>query len=167
MITSIKEFTEYWQNHSKATQKLLAALTDQSLSQKVSESDRTLARIAWHIVLTIPEMVERTGLKLNEPAPSASLPRTAQEILKGYNAVAGSLLEQVEKFWDDSTLQIEDNMYGQQWKRGLTLEILIDHEIHHRGQMTVLMRQAGLKVPGLFGPSREEWAEFGGSAPEI
>ncbi|MBI2416475.1 MAG: hypothetical protein HYV28_00920 [Ignavibacteriales bacterium] len=27
--------------------------------------------------------------------------------------------------------------------------------------MTVLMRQAGLKVPGAYGPSREEWAAYG------
>jgi uncharacterized damage-inducible protein DinB len=27
--------------------------------------------------------------------------------------------------------------------------------------MTVLMRQAGLKVPGIYGPSREEWSQFG------
>jgi uncharacterized damage-inducible protein DinB len=37
----------------------------------------------------------------------------------------------------------------------------MSHEIHHRGQMTVLMRQAGLKVPGVYGPSREEWTAYG------
>jgi uncharacterized damage-inducible protein DinB len=26
-----------------------------------------------------------------------------------------------------------------------------------RGQLTVLMRQADLKVPGVYGPSKEEW----------
>jgi len=38
---------------------------------------------------------------------------------------------------------------------------LITHQAHHRGQMTVLMRQAGLKVPGVYGPAREEWAAMG------
>jgi hypothetical protein len=33
--------------------------------------------------------------------------------------------------------------------------------------MTVLMRQAGLKVPGVYGPAREEWAGMGMQAPEI
>jgi hypothetical protein len=27
--------------------------------------------------------------------------------------------------------------------------------------MTVLMRQAGLVVPGVYGPAREEWAVYG------
>ena len=56
---------------------------------------------------------------------------------------------------------VEDDMYGQKWKRGLTLGILITHQIHHRGQMTVLMRQAELKVPGIYGPAYEEWAALG------
>ncbi|MBE0644676.1 MAG: hypothetical protein IH600_11400 [Bacteroidetes bacterium] len=28
-------------------------------------------------------------------------------------------------------------------------------------QLTVLMRQAGLLVPGIYGPSREEWSTYG------
>jgi uncharacterized damage-inducible protein DinB len=39
--------------------------------------------------------------------------------------------------------------------------MIIKHIIHHRGQMTVLMRQAGLKVPGVYGPAREEWEKIG------
>jgi uncharacterized damage-inducible protein DinB len=31
--------------------------------------------------------------------------------------------------------------------------------------MTVLMRQAGLRVPGVYGPSQEEWSQFGMEAP--
>ena len=38
---------------------------------------------------------------------------------------------------------------------------LINHQNHHRGQMTVLMRQAGLTVPGVYGPAKEEWATAG------
>jgi uncharacterized damage-inducible protein DinB len=49
----------------------------------------------------------------------------------------------------------------------MTLQILIRHEIHHRAQMTVLMRQAGLKVPGIYGPSRDEWQAMGMTPPEI
>jgi hypothetical protein len=31
----------------------------------------------------------------------------------------------------------------------------------------VLMRQAGLEIPGLYGPSRQEWAAFGMKPPAI
>ena len=58
-------------------------------------------------------------------------------------------------------------MYGEKWQRGLTLHILLQHEVHHRGQMTVLMRQAGLKVPNIYGPAKEGWAEYGADTPII
>jgi uncharacterized damage-inducible protein DinB len=48
-------------------------------------------------------------------------------------------------------------MYGETWKNGFSLWVLIAHQAHHRAQMIVLMREAGLKVPGVYGPSKEEW----------
>jgi uncharacterized damage-inducible protein DinB len=38
------------------------------------------------------------------------------------------------------------------------LHALVLHQVHNRGQMTVLMRQAGLVLPGVYGPTREEAA---------
>ena len=55
-------------------------------------------------------------------------------------------------------------MYGEKWPRGMSLSALMAHETHHRGQMTVLMRQAGLPVPGVYGPAKEEWAAMGAPA---
>ena len=49
----------------------------------------------------------------------------------------------------------------------LTLQILLFHQTHHRGQMTVLMRQAGLPVPGMYGPAKEDWAKYGMPTPTI
>jgi uncharacterized damage-inducible protein DinB len=33
--------------------------------------------------------------------------------------------------------------------------------------MTVLMREAGLDVPGVYGPARQEWAAFGMQPPSV
>jgi uncharacterized damage-inducible protein DinB len=58
-------------------------------------------------------------------------------------------------------------MYGEKWKRSATLLALIRHEIHHRGEMIALMRLAGLAVPGIYGPTREEWAQWGMEPPKV
>ena len=71
----------------------------------------------------------------------------------------------VKEQWTDETLLQEDNIYGETWKRGFTLLALNDHETHHFGQLTVLMRNAGLPVHGRFGPSKEEWAVYGMEQP--
>jgi uncharacterized damage-inducible protein DinB len=67
--------------------------------------------------------------------------------------------------WRDPMLDDELQMYGQTWKRRDVLMSLVVHQAHHRGQMTVLMRQAGLAVHGIYGPAREEWAKMNIPAP--
>ncbi len=167
MITSLADFEKNWANESRATLRLLDAVTDASLKQAVTPEDRTLGRVAWHITTSIHEMMGRTGLSLKGPAPDAPVPPTAAAIRAGYAEVAKSIVEQITSSWTDATLSIEDDMYGEKWKRGTTLMVLMHHEIHHRGQMTVLMRQAGLRVPGVYGPSREEWVNYGMPAPQV
>ena len=68
------------------------------------------------------------------------------------------MINALENKWTDASLDEEIPMYGQIWKKGNILSSLILHQAHHRGQITVLMRQAGLKVPGVYGPAKEEWA---------
>ena len=167
MFTKLTHFERAWQFESDATLKLLRALTDASLAQAVAPRERTLGRIAWHVTTSLPEMMERTGLRLAGPVAHAALPSTAAEIAAGYEAAAASLVPAIRSGWTDETLQQTDDMYGQRWKRGLTLTALVTHQAHHRGQMTVLMRQAGLRVPGLYGPAHEDWAGMGMQPPEV
>lgn len=67
--------------------------------------------------------------------------------------------------WSDAQLTDAINLYGQDFQKGRLLASLIRHQAHHRGQLTVLMRQVGLQVPGIYGPAREDWAAMG-RAPE-
>jgi len=167
MYRKIEDFLRAWETESAVTQKLMDALTDDSLRQEVMNGHRTLARIAWHIVTTIPEMTAKTGLAITAVSPDAPVPETAAAIRQSYAAVADELLKQVKAGWTDQTLEFEDEMYGEKWARGQSARVLIDHQTHHRGQMTVLMRQAGLKVPGVYGPSKEEWAGYGAPPPAV
>jgi uncharacterized damage-inducible protein DinB len=166
MFRRLADFEKTWSQESEATLKVLRALTDASLLQAVAPSDRTLGRIAWHLAQTIGEMLARTGLTIAGPAEHAPVPAAAAEIVAAYETAARSLQEQLVK-WDDAALLVEDDMYGERWPRGFTLFALVAHQSHHRGQMTVLLRQAGLAVPGVYGPAREEWAAFGMPVPPV
>jgi len=167
MFRKIEDFNQTWAYQSGATKKIFEAVSEEAKNTAVCDGHRTLARIAWHIVTTIPEMAGRTGLKIEGPEENDPPPETMDDIRKSYEIAADSLRDQVEKNWNDEDLLKEDDMYGEMWKRGSTLLIIIYHEIHHRGQMTVLLRQAGIKVPGVYGPAKEEWAAFGATPPEV
>ena len=166
MYLTIADFVTDWKYENEATLKVLNTLTDGSLGQKVSSEARTLGFLAWHIVLSMSEMGSKMGLQVTAPPEDSEQPEHASEIAKTYDISARSVLELVRRTWNDAALLEEVEMYGEKWKRGYALASLIRHEIHHRAQMTVLMRQAGLKVPGIYGPSREEWSQFGMPAPK-
>lgn len=165
MFRTIEDFLTNWGHESGSTQKVLDALTDASLAQEVSPEGRTLGRIAWHIVTTLDEMISQTGLVFEAASHEAAVPANAAEIADAYRSSSAAMVAAMKEQWTDATLTDMKDMYGEQWSVATILGILTSHQIHHRGQMTVLMRQAGLRVPGVYGPSREEWAEFGGVAP--
>lgn len=167
MFTSLEDFLTTWESESKVTQRILESLTDDSLHQEISSEDRTLGRIAWHIVTTIPEMTSRTGLNFDNFDENMPVPDSVKVIAEYYREVSTNMLSRIKEEWNDETLLEEREMYGEIWTIGATLTSLVYHQIHHRGQLTVLMRQAGLKVPGIYGPSREEWSQFGMQAPEV
>ena len=167
MFKTIEEFLINWGRESESTQKILDALTDKSLEQEVSPEDRTLGRIAWHIVTTLGEMMSRTGLDFEANPHDAAVPATAAEIAGAYRSTNEAMVAAIKEQWTDESLAELKEMYGEQWTIGTVLGILTVHQTHHRGQMTVLMRQAGLRVPGVYGPSREEWAAFGAEAPVV
>ncbi len=167
MVQSIDDFLSAFAADADKTKKYLAALTDASLGQSIAEGHRTLGRIAWHLAQTIPEMMSKTGLSPEGPGETDPVPASAGAIAAAYARAADSLLAEVKAHWTDDTLAVEDDLYGSKWPRGVTLQVLRDHEAHHRGQMSVLMRQAGLRVPGVYGPAKEEWGAIGMQAPAI
>ncbi|MCA0374188.1 MAG: DinB family protein [Gemmatimonadetes bacterium] len=167
MYQSLAPFLMSWQYEAENTLKLLDTLTDASLAQPMYPGGRTLGRLAWHITQTIPEMMNKTGLGVEGVDEHAPAPASAAEIAAAYRAASASLVARLSSQWTDATLTQEDDMYGMRWNRGTTLSILIVHQAHHRGQLTVLMRQAGLPVAGMYGPAMEEWAQMGMEPPPV
>jgi len=166
MYRTIQDFLNDWSQEYDSTLKVFKNLSDASLSQKVSQQGRSLGHVAWHIVLTLGEMGEKAGLKVDAPPEDAPDPSRALVITEAYEKGGTSLASEIKQKWTDGMLKEEILIYGEKWTRSAVLTSIVKHQIHHRAQMTVLMRQAGLPVPGIYGPSREEWSQFGMPAQE-
>ena len=166
MYYKISDFISDWTYESESTIKVFSNLTNESLTKKIHEKVRTAGRLAWHITASIPEMMNRTGFKIEEVKEDSTVSSNVSELVKVYKNISETLANQIKANWNDETLLKEDNMYGETWARGKTLAILITHQIHHRAQLTIVMRMLGLKVPGVYGPSSEEWAGMGMPAQE-
>jgi uncharacterized damage-inducible protein DinB len=166
MYQTIQDFMNDWKYENEATLKVFKDLTDASLNQKVTLDGRSLGFLAWHIVISLGEMGEKAGLKVIAPPEHSSTPMNASDIVAAYEKAGVSVASEVKEKWNNAMLLELIDMYGKKWTRAATLSSLVKHQIHHRAQMTVLMRQAGLKVPGVYGPSREEWSQFKMPAPQ-
>lgn len=173
MYRRLDDFRAQFQEEVDDTLKVLRAIPESAADQAVAPGHRTLRRLAWHLVESLVSLPVQIGLVVDGPACDATytclepVPATMAEILARYERAAASLLKGVAD-WTDGDLLQEETMYGHLvWTRGYALRALEMHQAHHRGQVTVLMRQAGLKVPGFYGPAFEEWAALGAPAPAI
>jgi uncharacterized damage-inducible protein DinB len=161
MFRTIDDFLKTWEYESEATLKVFRNLTDSSLEQRVTPDGRSLGFLAWHTATSVSELLSQAGLPVRVTEDNDPVPPTAAGIVAVYEKCAPAVAGAVPAAWTDAQLSDEIPMYGQQWTKAAVLASLILHQTHHRGQMTVLMRQAGLKVPGVYGPAKEEWAAMG------
>jgi uncharacterized damage-inducible protein DinB len=153
MFRTVKDFLRVWEYESGSTRRVFDHLTDESLGQRIAPGYRSLGELAWHITGAVGKIARHTGLDIPGPDDKREPVPPAADIATAYTRAAGALAAGVES-WTDETLFVKDMVYGYEWRRRVTLQVLLFHEIHHRGQMTVLMRQAGLGVPGLYGDTK-------------
>ena len=118
MFRRIEDFVACWNENASETRRVLAALTDEALGQAVGEGHRTLARMAWHLVRTIVGMAAEVDLVVEGPTSDAPVPDSAEAIRSAYERAARSMVDAVTARWTDATLDFEDEMYGETWKRG-------------------------------------------------
>jgi uncharacterized damage-inducible protein DinB len=167
MYRTLEDFLNQWKQESAMTLQVLDMLTDESLKQQITSENRTLGRLGWHLTTTLGEMMGHAGLEFEATPDNLPVPSSAKEIADAYRFSSDAMVKAIQEQWTDATLPEERNMYGDNWTVEQVLASIVLHQTHHRGQMTVLMRQAGLKVPGLYGPAMEDWAAMGAPAPKV
>ena len=161
MYRKIEDFVADWQVEENLTINIFSKLNDDNLSKIVSPNIRSLGRLAWHITQTITEMPFKAGIIDKDYLEDLQIPSTIGEIIDTYQKYSKKLIDNIKNSWVDYDLIKIIEVYGEQWEKGKILSALINHQIHHRAQMTILMRLQNIEVPGIYGPSKEEWGKYG------
>jgi uncharacterized damage-inducible protein DinB len=163
MFNNVEEFITEWKMEEANTIKLLNAMTDESLDQSIGEDFSSLGELAWHITTAIKAIISQSGLQFEASMSKEEMPATAKEITEKYAEASKAMIDAAQKEWKEKDLNQIINAFGfLEMPIYALLRMAISHQTHHRGQMTVLMRQAGLAIPGMYGPSKEEWAAMKG-----
>jgi uncharacterized damage-inducible protein DinB len=165
MYVTISDFIKEWNREAMLTQNVLDGLTDESLKKQVYPEGRTLGRIAWHLTTNIPDYLTHFGLNIDGVKNAENVPTSAKEIAETFKEVSSLVAQIIEKQWTDKSIEQIQEAFGRQESNAQILMGLIKHIVHHRGQITVLMRQAGLKPFGVYGPPKEDWIHLGVENP--
>lgn len=161
MYCNITEFVEDWTKESQSTLDVFSHIDDRKKAVRINENLRSLERLAWHITQSITEMLHRAGLFDKDSLEKEPMPSTMDKNREIYSLYSKELIRLVREKWENTDLTEKVDMYGEKWEKRFVLSVLVKHQIHHRGQMTAIMRVLGLKVPGTYGPSKEEWIKLG------
>jgi uncharacterized damage-inducible protein DinB len=170
MFRRVEDFKDTWKAEVAKTTAVFGAIPGSALDQAVNPEHRSLRRMAWHLVESAAEMPSHAGI----PIPGFEVkegglgdpPADMGSIIAAYTKIAEGLEDRIGS-WNNAELARTFDCYGEKWTGGFLLWVLVAHQIHHRGQMTVLMRQAGLKVPDTYGPTKEGWGAYHMEPPAV
>ncbi|MFC2083431.1 DinB family protein [Bacteroidota bacterium] len=161
MYRKLEDFVTVWKEEEELTVTIFSKVNDNAISHQVTENIRSLGCLAWHITQTLTEMPYKAGIVEKDSLEDKPVPPTFSEIINTYRLYSKELIGVLKEKWTDYDLDKKIEIYGQEWEKRKILLVLINHQIHHRAQMTILMRLQNLEVPGIYGPSKEEWSKYG------
>ena len=153
-----------FQHEMANTRKMLEAIPEESFDYKSNEKAMSLSQLANHIT-EIPTWVRHTFLYPElDFSTFTYVPndfRTVKELLFFFDetvADAQKLLSEVsnETLNENWTMKNGETIYFTMPKLSVFRMFVMNHTIHHRGQMSAYMRAIGAKVPGMYGPTADE-----------
>jgi uncharacterized damage-inducible protein DinB len=145
------------------TSRVLHAVPVDKYSYRPHENSRTAIELAWHLASADIWFLRSflTGkFEMLEEEESVPADMTPADIAQMYDDAFAIKIEKVKKltpeFW--ATRMEFFGMYNQ--PAVLYLQFMLNHAIHHRGQLVAYLRPMGAKVPNIYGGSFDEPMEF-------
>jgi uncharacterized damage-inducible protein DinB len=162
-MLTIDEILQELEHEAQATRRVLERVRDDKLDWKPHEKSMTLGQLAMHVA-TLPEAIAQLALQpsfdvnTEIPRPSATSAAELVATLEQSVAKAKALLGGMDETTLASTWRATNgNRVVMEAPRAAFLRsVMLNHWYHHRGQLTVYLRQTGSLVPAVYGSSADE-----------
>ena len=151
--------------HEAATaRKCLERVPADKFDWKPHEKSMTFSRLASHIA----EMFGWTAATLQNAELDFSKidykpfePSTNADLLEFFDKNVAEAIDVLrntpdETFFENWTMRNGDTVYFTMPKAVVMRSFVVNHIIHHRGQLTVYLRLNDIAVPSVYGPSADE-----------
>jgi uncharacterized damage-inducible protein DinB len=150
------------EQEAKTTRRVLERVPGNQLGWKPHKKARTLGELALHVAST-PGAVATLASQSEIQAPDFrdQVPTSAAELIPALDesvATAKRLLGGMDDAMLNGTWRMKRN--GQDVmaipRVALLRSIMLNHWYHHRGQLSVYLRELGVPIPSIYGPSADE-----------
>jgi uncharacterized damage-inducible protein DinB len=151
-------------HESVNTRNLLSRVPTEKFSWKPHEKSMTTGRLATHIA-TIPAWIGRV-LQMDEfdMAKSPLQLETAENtetLLKKFDETLAANIPLLETASDETlntpwTFRNGEHVIFTLPRKVVLRNMALNHQIHHRGQLSVFLRLLDIPIPGMYGPSADE-----------
>jgi uncharacterized damage-inducible protein DinB len=152
------------EEEARSTRRILERVPDDRLNWRPHEKSRTLGQLAWHIAVVPGAVAEFVASPSPaeapefgpDPTPAGSaelIPTLDQSIAKAKKVLGGmddtALLATWRMMRGDRELLAVPRI-------AMLRSIMLNHWYHHRGQLTVYLRELGVPLPSIYGPTADE-----------
>lgn len=158
----LQEFDQEW----ATTRRVLERVPDEQLTWKPHEKSMTLGQLALHVAMgpglicdwALQDSFESPGMTVfPQPASLGEIRATHEESTKKVKAALSTIGDAgLGRTWhltrDGKTVMALP-------KGKLIRSVALNHNYHHRGQLSVYLRLLNVAVPSIYGPSADEAPE--------
>jgi uncharacterized damage-inducible protein DinB len=151
------------EQEAQTTRRLLERVPDGQLAWRPHEKARTLGQLALHVAIVpggVAELVASPSPAqvpdFTDPSPSSAselVPALEQSIAKAKQTLGGMNDTTLMSTW--RMMRGERELFAVP-RMALLRSIMLNHWYHHRGQLSVYLRQLGVPLPSIYGPSADE-----------
>ena len=147
------------------TSAVIAAIPSERAGYRPHADSRSAFDLAWHIVSTEIKYLDAiaSGVFPHDLKPAPADVRTTSDVLGWYTERFDPAVRRLETTSGEELLRMVD-FYGLRTFPAIgLLQLILNHTIHHRGQLSTYLRPMGAKVPSLYGPSYDGGGFTGGT----
>jgi uncharacterized damage-inducible protein DinB len=145
------------------TRRVLERVPDNQLAWRPHEKARTLGELALHVAVVPGAVAELFGGPSPAQAPQFAdpSPKSASELIPALDDSIAKAKKVLGGMDDATFMAVFRLMHGEREifaiPRGALLRsVMLNHWYHHRGQLTVYLRELDVPVPSIYGPSADE-----------
>jgi uncharacterized damage-inducible protein DinB len=151
-----------FENEAKTTRRVLERVPTDKLAWKPHPKSMSLGTLALHVAsapgVIIGWCAEGETNFTGEGSPQAT---STDQILAAHDASVAKMKETLPQIGDNGMQGMWTAKAGGQTlmsmpKSALTRALVMNHWLHHRGQLSVYLRLLDVPVPSIYGPSADE-----------